>query len=152
MDVAIDVAQSMGERNKKLVERFQQDVLHGGKYELAHQYAQQDLVIHLPPGMVPPGLENALEWFRQCTEWFTSIGVEVEFSLANEDIVFQLITLHFEHTGQYMGIPPTYRRFSIGGLAAFKIRDNKIAEHWGLYDMASIPALLGVESPSWSSP
>jgi predicted ester cyclase len=69
--------------------------------------------------------------------------------VADEDTVFQLITLHFKHTGDYMGIPPTNKTFAIDGLAAFRIRDGKIAEHWGLYDMESIPAQLGVEAPSW---
>jgi steroid delta-isomerase-like uncharacterized protein len=139
---------SRGEDNKRLVQAFQQEVLHKGNYEDAREWAHDDLVIHLPPGM-EPGLDNALRWFAMCAEWFTSTGLDVNLMVAEADLVFQLITLHFEHTGDYMGIPPTGEKFSIGGLAAFRIRDGKIAEHWGLYDMASIPAQLGVEMPSF---
>ena len=147
-DVATIDATTAAERNRQLVETFQQNVLHAGRYEQAGEWAHEDLVIHLPPGL-PPGLDNALKWFAVCAEWFTSLGIEVKLMVADEDTVFQLITLHFKHTGDYMGIPPTNKRFSIDGLAAFKIRDGKIAEHWGLYDMDSIPAQLGVEAPSW---
>jgi steroid delta-isomerase-like uncharacterized protein len=139
---------SRTEDNKRLVQTFQQEVLHKGNYEKAREWAHEDLVIHLPPGM-EPGLDNALGWFAMCAEWFTSTGLDVDLMVAEDDLVFQLITLHFEHTGDYMGMPPTGKRFSIGGLAAFRIRDGKIAEHWGLYDMASIPAQLGVEMPSF---
>lgn len=139
------VVSEQARRNMDLVAEFQREVLHGGRYELARQYAQEDLLIHLPPGVVPRGLDNALAWFKSATEWFTSLGIEIKMMLADEDTVFQLIELHFEHTGFYMGVAPTGKRFSIGGLAAFKLRDGKIAEHWGLYDMMSIPQLLGVE-------
>jgi predicted SnoaL-like aldol condensation-catalyzing enzyme len=135
----------VAERNRRIVETFQQEVLHKGRYEQASEWAHEDLVIPLPPGLVEPGLDNALRWFALCAGWFTSVGLEVELSLAGDDVVFQLLTLTFDHTGDYMGIAPTGRRFSIGGLAAFRLRDGKIAEHWGLYDMQSIPAQLGLE-------
>jgi steroid delta-isomerase-like uncharacterized protein len=138
---------SRPEDNKRLVQTFQQEVLHKGRYEKASAWAHDDLVIHLPPGM-EPGLDNALRWFALCAEWFTSTGLDVELMVAEDDMVFQLITLHFEHMGNYMGIPPTGKRFSIAGLAAFRIRDDKIAEHWGLYDTQSIPAQLGAAVPS----
>lgn len=134
--------------NKRLVELFQQEVLHKGNYDEARRWAHEDLVIHLPPGMVQPGLDNALGWFALCAQWFTSTGLDVDLMVAENDLVFQLITLHFEHTGDYMGMRPTGTRFAIGGLAAFRIRDNKIAEHWGLYDMQSIPAQLGMAMAS----
>jgi steroid delta-isomerase-like uncharacterized protein len=136
------------ERNKRLVQTFQQEVLHRGNYGRAAQWAHEDLVIHLPPG-IPPGLQNALAWFATCAEWFTSTGIDIGPSVADEDTVFQLITLKFQHTGDYLGIPPTGKHFSVAGLAAFKIRDGKIAEHWGMYEMDSIPAQLGVEPPAW---
>ena len=147
-DAATIPATTAAERNKRLVETFQQEVLHRGDYTHAAEWAHEDLVIHLPPG-IPPGLQNALGWFAMCADWFTSTGIDVEFSVANDDTVFQLITLNFLHTGDYMGIPPTNKPFSIAGMAAFKIRDGKIAEHWGMYDMDSIPAQLGVEAPQW---
>lgn len=140
--------ETIGGQSKRLVETFQREVLHGGHYERALEWAHEDLVIHLPPG-IPRGLDNALKWFAVCAEWFTSLGIEVQFSVASEDTVFQLIKLHFKHTGDYMGIPPTGKEFAIDGLAAFKLRNGKIAEHWGMYDMQSIPAQLGVEVPSW---
>jgi steroid delta-isomerase-like uncharacterized protein len=147
-DVVTSIGLSAPERNKHLVETFQREVLHSGNYDRAHEWAHDDLVIHLPAGL-PPGLENALNWFAVCADWFTSLGIEIQFSLADEDTVFQLITLNFKHTGDYMGIPPTNKEFAIDGLAAFKIRDGKIAEHWGMYDMESIPRQLGIEVPSW---
>jgi steroid delta-isomerase-like uncharacterized protein len=133
------------ERNMELVREFQEKVMHAEDYTNADRYLHPDLVIHLPAGMVPPGRDNAVKWFKEAADAFISRGIEVKMMMADEDSVLQLIELHFVHTGEYMGMPPTGKEFSIGGLAAFKIKDGKISEHWGLYDMASIPAQLGIE-------
>lgn len=146
------VRPDLRQRNLDLVNTFQREVVHGGKYHLARDWAHEDLTIHLPPGLVPPGLDNALAWFEECTHWFTSHGIEVKHQLADDTTVLQLIELHFTHTGTYMGIPPTHKRFSVAGLAAFRIRDEKISDHWGLYDLASVPAKLGIEMDQWGQP
>ena len=143
-DVA-ELATSRSEYNKQLVRRYQEECMHRQNWDNAAEYLAEDLVIHIPEGVVPAGRDNALTWFRECASWFTSLGIEIKFAVADDDTVFQLQELHFEHTGDFMGIPPTGKRFSIAGLAAFKIRDGRIAEHWGLYDMDGIPAKLGVE-------
>ena len=135
------------ERNMDLVREFQEKVMHAEDYSNTDHYLHPDLVIHLPEGMIPPGRDNAVKWFKEAADSFTSRGIEVKMMMAEGDSVLQLIELHFVHDGDYMGVPPTGKEFSIGGLAAFKIKDGKIAEHWGLYDMMSIPAKLGLEVP-----
>lgn len=155
-DVATIVAAEHGngltetpaERNKRLVKTFQTEVLHLGHYDHARAWAHEDLIIHLPPG-IPRGLDSALQWFALCADWFTSLGIEINLMIAEGDTVFQHIRLHFRHTGTYLGVPPTGKEFAIDGLAAFKLRDGKIAEHWGLYDMERIPAQLGLDVPAW---
>ncbi|MEV0083518.1 ester cyclase [Saccharopolyspora sp. NPDC050642] len=141
-------AKSTPERNMELVRHFQRDCMHAQRVDLMDRYLAPDLVIHLPSGAVQQGRENAFSWFLECTTWFTSIGIEVKMMLADDDTVFQLIELHFEHTGEYQGIPATGKRISVPGLAAFKIRDGLISEHWGLYEMDTIPRQLGIEVPT----
>lgn len=135
------------QRNIDLVREFQEKVMHAEDYSNTDQYLHPDLAIHLPAGLIPPGRDEAVKWFKQAADSFTSSGIEVKMMMADDDSVLQLIELHFVHTGDYMGLPATGKEFSIGGLAAFKIKDGKIAEHWGLYDMMSIPAQLGIETP-----
>lgn len=43
-----------------------------------------------------------------------------------------------------MGNAPTRKEFWIAGFDAFEIRDGKLAGHWGCYDAARIPDLLGM--------
>lgn len=137
-----DLSMSVAEKNKQLVLDFQRECMHQQNWQAIDKYLDKDLVVHLPAGEVPAGRDSAFSWFIECTTWFTSHGIEVKMMVADEDTVFQLIELHFEHTGEYLGIPPTGKRFSIPGLAAFKIRNGLISEHWGLYEMAGIPGLV----------
>jgi steroid delta-isomerase-like uncharacterized protein len=140
------MTKSVAAQNEEIVRRYQDECMHHGRWELIDQFLAEDLVIHIPSG-IEPGRGNALRWFMEFASYFTSRGIDIKMALSNEDTVFQLQELHFEHTGDFMGIPPTGKRFSIAGLAAFKIRDGKIAEHWGMYDMESIPAQLDVSMP-----
>lgn len=146
----IDAGTSLGERNKAIVQAYQEECMHKQNWENAAQYLHEDLVIHIPEGVVPRGRDAAITWFLECASWFKSTGIDITLSVADEDTVFQLQELHFEHTGDFMGIPPTGKRFSIAGMAAFKVKDGLITEHWGLYDMDTIPAKLGIEMPQFS--
>ncbi|NIJ13028.1 steroid delta-isomerase-like uncharacterized protein [Saccharomonospora amisosensis] len=147
-----DTSTSLAQRNKDLVREFQANCMHAQRFDLMPDYLAPDLVIHLPTGLVQQGRENAFSWFRECTEWFTSRGIEVKMMLADEDTVFQLIELHFEHTGDYLGVPASGKLLSVPGLAAFKIRNGLIAEHWGLYEMDSIPRQLGLTPEQLAAP
>ncbi|MEU4445534.1 methyltransferase domain-containing protein [Actinosynnema sp. NPDC050801] len=132
------------ERNMDLVREFQVKCMHAQRIDLMGDYVSPDLKIHLPSGLIDQGAENAFSWFAECTEWFTSTGIEVKMMIADGDTVFQLIELHFDHTGEYMGVPPTGKHLSVPGLAAFKVRDGRITDHWGLYEMDVIPRQLGL--------
>lgn len=138
--------ESAAQRNIRVVRDFQQNCMHAQRIDLMDRYLAPDLQIHLPTGLIRKGRENAFDWFIECTKWFTSRGIEVKMMLADDDIVFQLIDMLFDHTGDYFGLAPTGRRIVIPGLAAFKLRDGMITDHWGLYEMDTIPAQLGIEA------
>jgi predicted ester cyclase len=71
--------------------------------------------------------------------------VEILVSVCEGHVLSQAILLHFEHTGDFMGLPPTGRRFAIGGSNTFRFQGRKIAEHWGVFDVAKIPDILAAK-------
>lgn len=144
--------QTQEERNKELIREFQKNCMHAQRVDLMGDYLHPDLTIHLPSGLIEQGRENAFSWFTECTTWFTSRGVVIKEMVAEGDLVFQLIELRFEHTGDYQGIGPTGRTLTVPGLAGFRIRDGLIYEHWGLYEMDAIPAQLGLPSDQVGRP
>lgn len=118
-----------------------------------------DFVDHFAPEWDPPGKEGVRRRFGQAANGFHTTAVEILHSMSKGPVLMQAIRIHMKHTGDFMGVPATGEEFWIGGFDAFKIRDGKIAAHWGAYDVARIPDLLGLtssperpdEANSWAS-
>jgi predicted ester cyclase len=48
------------------------------------------------------------------------------------------------HTGEFAGIPPTGRPFTIGGIDIYRLRDGLLCEHWHQLDQLSMLGQLGL--------
>jgi predicted ester cyclase len=119
-----------------------------------------DFVDHFAPSWDPPGIEGVRRRFSQAAQAFQTRQVEIVHSIRKGKILMQAIRIHLRHTGDFMGIPPTQKDFSIAGFDAFEFRGDKLAAHWGVYDVSRIPDLLGLAagapsaqpaSPSWTT-
>ena len=55
------------------------------------------------------------------------------------------VTVRGTHEGEFIGRPPTGRRFAVPSVGIFRIIDGRIAEHWGVFDQL---AMLGQLGPS----
>lgn len=53
------------------------------------------------------------------------------------------VTVRGTHTGQFMGRPPTGRTFSVTSIGIFRLVDERITEHWGVFDQMGMLAQLG---------
>lgn len=153
MTAAVGVPDVVAERNLNIVQSFQGEIIKEN-WDAARQYLHPDVVVHFPP--TPPGSisphdrDGVIEMFQENAAWFRFVKVECPLWVASENALFQVVELFFEHTGEFFGIPATHQSFSINGLAGFRFRDGLIGEHWGQYDMMSIPAKLGVQPPAGS--
>jgi predicted ester cyclase len=118
-----------------------------------------DFVDHFAPEGDPPGREGVRARFKQAAYGFHTTAVDIIHSMSRGNVLMQGIRIHMKHTGDFMGMPATGKEFWIPGFDAFEIRDGKIAGHWGAYDAARIPDLLGLTTPpdrpeeanSWAS-
>jgi hypothetical protein len=125
-----------------IVGRFRSAVLFGRDLSAVHEVLTPDFVDHFAPPWDPPGRAGVEMRFGQAAQALATRKVEILVSICEDDVLSQAILLHFEHTGEFMGIPPTGRRFEIGGSNTFRFRGERIAEHWGVFDVAKIPDLL----------
>ena len=48
------------------------------------------------------------------------------------------------HVGEFMGIPPTGRSFTIAGIDIHRIEGGRMAEHWHVVDQLSLLQQLGL--------
>jgi len=115
----------------------------------------------LAPGEVAhlPGVPQPLPWeahrpFAQAfVDAFPDSYHVIEDQIADENNVVTRITFKGTHTGPLMGIQPTGRQISMGGISWFRIANGLIAEEWTEFDRLGLMIQLGAAPapPSGSS-
>jgi len=78
---------------------------------------------------------------------------ELEDLVAEGDKVAVRDTFHGTHQGAFMGLPPTGRRVTIGGMHLFALAEGQIVDHWNQRDQLGLMQQLGVvptpEAGAW---
>ena len=145
------------EKYERIIKEFRQKVFIGGDFEKVAEYLTSDFVDHFALPWEQHGREGAKKRFGQGADAFSADSIDVQLSVYEDGILIQAITLNLEHSGEFMGVGATTKKVAIGGFDAFRFQGDKIAEHWGVYDVSKIPDLLGAEfgqssaNGGWSS-
>lgn len=131
------------ESNKRTIRRYYEEVLNQGKLGILEELVVPDHVEHDPL----PGQGTGLAGFQQRVEMLTT-AVNQHFTLehviAEDDMVSVHWTTHAVQQGEFLGIPPTGRSYTIAGVDIHRFRDGKLAEHWHVVDIFSMMQQLGV--------
>ncbi|HKT00332.1 MAG TPA: ester cyclase [Rugosimonospora sp.] len=133
------------EENKKVLLRFQHEVFNQGDWstETLQRNLTDDFIDHAAMQGDPPGLEGVQMRFSAWASAFAEAEEENELMLGEKDLLAVMYTLHAHHRGEFMGVPPTDRDVAIPGMEVVRIRDGKIAEHWGIYDFLRTAEEIG---------
>jgi len=70
------------------------------------------------------------------------LSVAIEISLASGDLAAASFVYTGTHRGEYFGVAPTGKSLRFTSCDIFRIRDGRIAEHWGMGDIAGTLAQL----------
>ncbi len=70
------------------------------------------------------------------------LSVAIEASLVDGDMAAASFVYTGTHQGDYFGVPATGKRLRFTSCDIFRMRDGKIAEHWGMGDIAGVLAQL----------
>ncbi|GGK76659.1 ester cyclase [Mangrovihabitans endophyticus] len=143
----VEAASDLGriEENKKVLLRFQQEVFNSSDWsmETLQRNLTDDFVDHAAMPGDPPGLEGVQMRF---SAWASAFEDPMEDNIAivgEGDLLAVMYNLHATHNGNFMGIEPTHREVVIPGMEVVRIRDGKIAEHWGIYDFLRTAEEIG---------
>jgi steroid delta-isomerase-like uncharacterized protein len=130
------------EKNKALVRRFVEEVFVAGRTDAVDELVHPDFVPHSWPGTGP----GPAELKRAMTRVFgglSDVRMTIEDVIAEGDKVAVRLTAQAVHTGEFMGMPASGKAYSIPELHVFRIRDGKVAEHWGQADLLGMMRQLG---------
>ena len=134
----------MFEENKQLVRRALAEVFAEGNFGVVNEIFHPDFVNHeagprTPPG--PEGLKVTVGWLRAA---FSEPEYEVKDLIAEGDKVAARVISRGRHTGEFLGQPPSGKRFEAQQIHIYRIADGKIVEHWSARDDLTQGMQLGL--------
>jgi steroid delta-isomerase-like uncharacterized protein len=129
-------AQGVKARQRRFVEVVQRD----GDLARVDEFVHADVVDHsLPPG-APAGADGVRSVLGMIREAFPDHDAEIVQMIAEGDLVATYKTFTGTHLGDFFGIPATGRRVTIRVMDFVRYRDERIAEHWNVVDLAQLTA------------
>lgn len=133
------------EPNKTVVRRLIEEVFNQGNTSLVDELFAPDFVEHeeLPPG-VPSGRDGIGLSISMLHSAFPDFSATIEDMVAEGAKVSIRLTWSGTHQGEFMGLPPTNKRFAISVFDIVRIAEGKIVEHWGQMDNMGMMQQLGL--------
>jgi steroid delta-isomerase-like uncharacterized protein len=132
------------EENKALVRRFVDEVQSAGNTDAIDEICSPEFVNHSAPPGVPSNREGVKQLTAMFRQAFPDSNFTIEDMMAEGNEVVTRKTFHGTHQGDFMGIPPTGRRVSMGLIDIVRIVDGRVVEHWSVADNLGMMQQLGI--------
>jgi steroid delta-isomerase-like uncharacterized protein len=95
-----------------------------------------------PPPAGKPPKQATVTFFQARLTGIPDLRVSVETSFASGDKAAASFVYEGTHRGVYFGVAPTGKPLRFTSCDIFRTRDGRIAEHWGMGDIAGVLAQL----------
>jgi steroid delta-isomerase-like uncharacterized protein len=95
-----------------------------------------------PPASGTTAKQGTVGFFAARLRGLPDLSVSIEASVANANMAAASFVYTGTHQGVYFGVAPTGRSMRFTSCDIFRVQDGKIAEHWGMGDIAGVLAQL----------
>ena len=86
--------------------------------------------------------QATVAFFAARLKGLPDLSVAIEASLANADMAAASFGYTGTHQATYLGVAPTGKSLRFTSCDIFRVRNGKIAEHWGMGDIAGTLAQM----------
>ena len=133
---------------KALMTRIVEEAFNQGDLDAFEELISDDFVEHedLPPD-VPQGKAAPRAMVTMMRDGFSDFRVAVEDMLQDGNKVVTRSRFSGTHDGEFMGIPPTGKKFDVAVIDIIEFRNDQAIAHWGVMDNAAMMEQLGVAGP-----
>ena len=128
------------EKNKAIVRRFF-EVENKKDLTLLDELIAPDYVDH---AFNLRGLEDIKQFYTMFFKGFPDLHDTIEDMIAEGDKVWVRSTFTGTHKGEYRGIAPTGKKFTMTAVSIYRIVESKVVETWVVFDMLDFYKQLGV--------
>lgn len=130
---------------------FVDEVWNDRNYDFIHDTHTPDYVGHwFDPAGGTVDVEGLEAFIRHVHEGFSDFEMEIEFTLADEEMTAVGFSAAGTHDGEYMGIPATDKHGRSPGIMVHRFEDGKVAEAWAVWDAYGQLRQLGVVPESFT--
>src|SRR5213595_1897676 len=136
------LAGPLQEQTKAIARRAFEEILSGGKFELAEELYAKDFANHGIHRTV--GLEEDQAALKGWHQAFSDITIVPEKLIAEGDLVTIYWIARGTNTGTGNGLPATGKKAELAGITIWRIVDGKIKEEWSAFDQLSMMQQLGL--------
>jgi steroid delta-isomerase-like uncharacterized protein len=126
--------------NKEIVRRHFEEACNGKRPELWEDLMEESFVVHHP--LMEPGRDSYRE---ACTGYwgaFPDATVEILDLVAEDDRVAARWSERGTHSGEFMGMAPTGRKYDKEGITIFRLSNGRLAEAWLQEDVTAFQQQL----------
>jgi steroid delta-isomerase-like uncharacterized protein len=131
------------EENKTLLRQFIEEVFHKRNLEMVERFMAVNIIDHDPLPVEATGSEGQKQFFALFLHAFPDFHVTVNDLIAEGDKVVAHQTFQGTHQGDFLGLAPTGKQFSITGIDIIRVDEGKIVEHWSMVDNLGMMQQLG---------
>ena len=135
-------ASSPEQQNKALAKRAFEELLSGGRFELAEQLYAKDFVNHGIHREISLAEDQAA--LKGWHEAFPDVVIVPEKLMAEGDLVTIYWIARGTNTGTGNGLPATGKKVEQTGITIWRIVNGKIKEEWSAFDQLSMMQQLGL--------
>jgi predicted ester cyclase len=125
------------ETNKEVARQAIERIFVRGENAAIDELIASDFQAHTF-GSMPPGRDGLREGMRRAHAGVSDPEFTIHELIAENDRVAVRLTTSARHTGAFMGMEPTGRRYSIDEIHVFGIRGGQVVDHWHAFDRADL--------------
>ena len=131
------------EENKAIVRKYR-EAHNQNKLEALDAIVAQDVISHAALPGLPTGLAGGKMAHQIFLGSFSDLQTTTEDLIADGDKVMERYATRGTHTGEFMGAPPTGKKFKAETMVVYRFASGKIVETWGLNDVQAVMMQLGL--------
>ncbi len=137
----------MSQANKKLIERWFEEVWNKGRADAIEEMLAEDGIIHGladPAGQPVSGMADFKLFHKTFREAFPDIVVTVEDAIVEGDKVAARCSVRGKHTGDSLGVKASQAPVEFTGMVILRVKDGKIVEAWNNFDFMKMSQQIGM--------
>ena len=133
---------------EELARRLIEEGFNAGDLRVADEVISPDQIEHQHYGPDhAPGAEGVKAVIASLKRAFSDFHLAIEDLVVEGDKVWLRMTATGTNDGSFMGHPPTGRAMRSDVFDVVRVRDGRIAEHWGVPDRLNTLFQLGLVQP-----